>query len=176
VVRAINRLIDLKKSYDDGEILQILVNVTTHDDYLDMDGRKASLLLRQVAELVDRVKSNSTLSAASWTAMATFHKRTGDAEKALLCCRSAYQAAKSVKEWERNDRRVAAVVDSISALAEAAQTAPEKKKALSTAKLLASSTVKMLSTAIDKGVAAKGATDAKEQVEVIVLDLEAALA
>lgn len=143
---------------------------------MDLDGRKATLLIKQVTELVGRIKSSSTLSSESWSAVATFHQRTGDADLALQCRRSAFQAAKSVKEWERSKKGVERVVEALDALSDAAKNADEKKKALSTAKLLTSSALKVLSMAREKGYAAASADDAVERLKSLVLDLDEVLA
>lgn len=65
VIRAYNRLIDLKEKHEDEEVLSILVNAIA-SDMEDASGKKCSVYLRPALKLFGRITSHVTKNGKIW--------------------------------------------------------------------------------------------------------------
>eukprot|EP00041_Stephanoeca_diplocostata_P021709 m.510963 g.510963 ORF g.510963 m.510963 type:complete len:867 (-) comp21890_c0_seq1:289-2889(-) len=149
VIRAIGRLLDIRKDFQDGEVLTILATVVTDDGVEDLEGYSCKRFLKQARELFERCQSTGNLNAASWTAISVFHSRLGEVDEANACLRKAFQAAKGVPEWEKSADTITPVVDALERLV--AGYANGSKKELNTAKLLANTATSAINRAKEEG-------------------------
>ena len=175
VLRSVGRLLDLTKQFDDAEVLSILLRAVVDPEVGDIDDRPATGYYKGAADLVKRIKGSSKLSPQSWRAIATFHEASGEPDVAQLARRSAFQGAKSVEKWERDDDAVTLVVDTLEDMIGGCGRAGVLKD-LNTAKLLAGSAKKVLTNAVATDFGTDSNKEQLARLETKYAELEAAIA
>lgn len=142
---AINRVLDLRKSFDDWQVLSLLIAAITsseHDAMLHKWGRKSGdRLKKQLKELIERTKASSKLGPKTWGCCAEYYLATADFPNAIECRRSAYQEAKAINKWEEHDEGIKLVSQALICYIADAKTAGTPLKS---AKLLLNGVLKLI--------------------------------
>lgn len=101
VIRCYHRILDLKNSHSDVQVLQILTNAITNN-INDADGNPASRLLQNSLELFGRITSNTVNNPDIWRMYAelvVLRKTDVDEEKAAHYLQQAYRFITSDPKW-----------------------------------------------------------------------------
>eukprot|EP00040_Diaphanoeca_grandis_P002477 m.21845 g.21845 ORF g.21845 m.21845 type:complete len:896 (-) comp13567_c0_seq1:184-2871(-) len=176
VILAIGRLIDIKKGFDDHEILHILCLAVTDSSILNIDKRPVLRLMPKVGQLLLRIKSTSTtLSHETWEVMARFYTAIKEPELAHEAFRSGFQAAKAVESWQQNDNDVIDVCNSLNMLVDDCLELGTTKE-MSMGKMLAIGTRSMLTKAIEQGYDSEIKTTQLARIETLISTLTDAVA
>eukprot|EP00048_Salpingoeca_helianthica_P012127 m.174973 g.174973 ORF g.174973 m.174973 type:complete len:272 (-) comp15332_c0_seq1:59-874(-) len=100
VIFSFNRIFDLKKSFGDHEILNLVVRAV-NENLLDFDNQPCSNFAPALRALIDRLPSVTVTDYRVWLAAAHFLSATGDAKRAQDFRRNAYRDARAASGWEK---------------------------------------------------------------------------
>lgn len=101
VIRAYNRILDLKEKHVDAEVLKILVQAIAENKE-DNYGEKAGRLATSAHKLLGRITSQVTNSARVWEAYSDLVASEGDAFRTAQFLQKAYRSAVQEKNWEND--------------------------------------------------------------------------
>eukprot|EP00039_Didymoeca_costata_P010739 m.145313 g.145313 ORF g.145313 m.145313 type:complete len:810 (+) comp14944_c0_seq1:59-2488(+) len=145
---AAGRVLDIKHSFDDPMVLDVLVHNVGKID-TEGDERKQTRLIENLASLIERLLSASRVSPRVWCICGNFYAQIGNSKKAQECRKAGYREAKSIESWELRDDSAVVVVNTLKCLLTdvESQTTKEKKSAL----LLSRGVVSTLKRARENG-------------------------
>lgn len=104
--RAIMRLIEIRKSFNDWRVLGALVKAAVRED-------AAESLRSRVEHVLDALKGATVSEPRVWSVAAHYCQSTGKVDAAHDYRRSAYAMAKTKRNWEKEDDNLAGVVECI---------------------------------------------------------------
>lgn len=152
VIRCYHRILDLKNSHSDVQVLQILTNAIINN-INDADGNPASRLLQNTLELFGRISSNVDNNPDIWRMYAelvVLRKTDVDEERAAQYLQKAYRFITSNPKWCRSEDTALKVLELCCNLAQTYLrcttniTAIKKRKMLGSAKLSLQGVVKKI--------------------------------
>ena len=110
VIRAWHRLLDLKNRYDDGQLVEILVN-SVIADIEDAEGEKTSKLIPKVQKLLGRIVVKSPASAQTWKSYGKLNITIGEnVDKIVNCLTKSHQACIKTDNWEKDSTKTLEVL------------------------------------------------------------------
>lgn len=101
MIRAYNRILDLKEKHVDAEVLKILVQAIAENKE-DNYGEKVGRLATSIHKLLGRITSQVTNHAGVWEAYADLVQSEGDTFRVAQFLQKAYRSAVQEKNWEKD--------------------------------------------------------------------------
>eukprot|EP00047_Mylnosiga_fluctuans_P005596 m.241432 g.241432 ORF g.241432 m.241432 type:complete len:810 (+) comp13851_c0_seq1:3-2432(+) len=101
VIYAMERIMEIKKTFADHEILNILVRAIG-EGITDAEGTSAGGLVPVLVAMLDRLPGVKVNDHRVWSAAAIGYGHAGDARRALDCRRNAHRDARQAAGWEKS--------------------------------------------------------------------------
>ncbi|EDQ93082.1 uncharacterized protein MONBRDRAFT_17320 [Monosiga brevicollis MX1] len=148
VLHAIERIMDIKKSYDDFEVLSALVHALVAD-VKDLSDSPARRLEARVRAACDRLRTIKVSRYEVWISAARFYNYAHQHAQAFEARRNAYQLVKAQAHWDRDPQQLVHVVRCLQDMLEANRENPEAKQ-LSSSRLLVRGAIKSVENAVGR--------------------------
>ncbi|KAJ8686374.1 hypothetical protein QAD02_022168 [Eretmocerus hayati] len=182
VIRCYHRILDLKGSHVDAEILSILSKAII-DELHDSDGNSSRKYLSKALELFGRITATLSTNSDVWRLYAelTLLKNNElDNQKAIQYLQRAYRAAVSNPRWFKTVESASEVMDTCARLSQATISClngcstTQKRTVLGSAKLSLQSVIKKMNDPMwkDHAEIVKKSSCVEEQLHLILEELQ----